>query len=232
MKNVLLFVTLFILSSGIFAQTDISFNDDEKIVKECKHSLKNKHRAHFYWGLQFPIPPQNEGSELLYGKSHGMDFGYRSTYMLTKFYALGMDVSYGYTNYRMDQVDTKITPDMELYDKQSIRTNAFRLDLFNRFNFGKNRAKKIDKFVDLGIYGSYNVRTRHSTENVDGNSQYIGIHKKLDYIEPFSYGAFANIGFRQNVLTFNYRYSDIFKEGEAFPELPQYSIGLQLGLHN
>jgi len=227
------FTLIFLLLSlmPVFAQ-EVLLEEEDPISKMENDSGPNtRYFSHLYYGVKWPIPPQETGSEILFWKSYGMDFGHRSKIRFNNIYSVGFDFSYAFSSYRMKQSESKITPDDQSYDKQWLRTNELRLAFFNRFNFEKRRGNHIGRFLDLGVYGAWHFREKHKTEIEDGNSTFIGIHKKLDYFNTWNYGALARLGLNHYVITFNYRVSDLFTETSAFPELPRMTVGLELGLH-
>jgi hypothetical protein len=199
---------------------------------EYRKGPNSNYFSHVYYGIKFPMPPQNEGSEVMIGRSYGMEFGYRNKIRVGNFYSLGFNFAYAFNRYRMAQVDEKITPDDDIFDKQSLRNNEWRAGFYNRFNFDLKRGNTMGKYLDIGVYGTYHFYNKVKTETEIENTTTINIHRKLDYVEPWGYGVFANIGFGSFVITGEYRLSNYFKEDSGFPELPPLTIGLQFGIHD
>jgi hypothetical protein len=233
MKNLYLIFALSILTAfSLSAQDTLLLQDNpvEKMVN--KKGPNSPYFSHLYLAYKSPVPPQNEGSEVLFWRSYGMDFGYRNKVRVSNFYSLGFSFAYSFNRYRMAQVEEKITPDMAIYDEQYLRNNEWRLEFYNRFNLDWNRGNTIGNFIDVGVYGTYHFWNKVKTETETDNLTVITIAKKLDYVEPWGYGAFAHLGFGAYVLTFEYRHSPYFKEDSGYPDLPQFKVGLQLGIHD
>jgi len=230
MKKTLLLLLVMLSFTLTYAQEEIV----EKEIKDKKETEKKKikkNSRHFYWGFHFALPPDEEGAELKYGSSYGFEFGYRHKYAITKHYGLGYNVAYVSSLFRMDQNDNKITPNDLIYDKQSLTTHDFRLELFNRFTFKKKKRSRMGTFADLGVYGAWNYNRKHKNVIEEDDSNFIEIHKKLDYVDKWGYGAFVNFGHNRYLLTLKYRLSDFFTEDAEYPGLPAMSLGFQVGLH-
>lgn len=233
MKQLYLILTLSLITVFSLSAQDTLMLEDNPVEKmEHRKGPNSGYFSHTYIGYKSPVPPQNDGAEVLFWKSYGMDFGYRNKIRANNFYSLGFDVAYSFNRYRMSQEDGKMTPDTDIYDKQTIRNNEWRLGFYNRFNLDIKRGNTIGRFVDLGVYGTYHFWNKVKTETETGNTTVITLTKKLDYVEPWGYGAYAHLGFGAIVLTFEYRHSLYFKEDSGYPELPQLMFGLQLGLHD
>ena len=227
-KTISLFLFL-LMGFAVFSQEVILEQENIGEKVQTKNGPNAGYFTHSFIGLSFPVPPQQEGAALLYGKSWGMDFGSRGKYRFSNYYALGFDISYGFDIFRMKQEEAKVVPDKLIYDKQSLRSNEFRLGLFNRINFDKRRGNQLGRYIDLGAYGAYQW-VKHKTEVEEDNSTYIAIHRKLEYIGPWQYGFFARLGSRRLLLTVDYRFSDFFSPDSGYPELPRFSVGLQFAL--
>lgn len=232
MKNWLLLIFISLITISLQAQDTLMLEKEPMKKMEKRKGKNGSHYSHPYIGIKFPIPPGNEGAEILFWNSYGMEFGIRSKYRVSNFYSLGFNAAYAFTRYRMSQEEGKMTPDTEVYDKQSLRNNEWRLGFYNRFNFDVRRGNTIGKFLDLGVYGTYHFGNKVWTEVESGNTTINTLTKKLDYIEPWGYGVFAQLGSGPWVLTAEYRLSNYFKEDSGFPEMPELTIGLQIGLHN
>lgn len=230
MKNTFIISILLLFSLNLISQ-DVLLEENVKDKKEVKKGPNKKYFTHMYYGMDFYLPPNEVGSEIIYGRSWDMNFGWRAKLKVAKFYSLGYTFDYSYTHLRMKQNEDKITPDDIEYNKQSLRTHQAKLGLYNRFNFDKRRGNRIGNFLDLGVYGGYIFSTRHKNEIKEDHSTYLEVHRKLDYIERLNYGAFANLGFNSYVITFKYRLSDFFKEDTDYPEISPFTLGLQIGLH-
>lgn len=198
-----------------------------------------RHFGHLYFGFGFAASPAEEGAEVKYGNSANFDFGYRYKYKICNLYSIGADLSLTSYMYRLKRdEDTKILPGEMEHNKERIDTWGVKLEIYERFNFGK-RGNHIGNFIDLGVYGSYFMYTRHYT--MDKNpDDYPGLKKRevtetgLDYMENMEYGVSARVGHGNWVLFGRYRLSDLFKTpdipADKFPELPALQVGVEINI--
>ena len=231
MKKTILFICVILFSVSSYAQEVILEEKVDSEKKEKKKGANKRNFDHLYFGLKYPMPPNNEGSEVIFHKSPVWEFGYRYKFRVSNHYAIGANISYECRRFRLDQVDSKITPNSDLFDEEMLRSRSFNLGLYNRINFDKRRGNKVGNFLDLGAYGGYITSTIHRTEIEEDNAEHVSTYKKLEYMEKLKYGVFANIGFGRYVVTANYRLSNVFKEDSGYPEMPALFVGLQMGLH-
>ncbi|NJM15102.1 MAG: hypothetical protein HC896_06760, partial [Bacteroidales bacterium] len=75
------------------------------------------------------------------------------------------------------------------------------------------------------VYADKNVNNQsYSQKTVTAN-------KSPDYIVPFSYYAFARMGFQKLAVQFQYRIESLFKYEYGYADLPVYQVGLNIGLY-
>jgi hypothetical protein len=238
-KTILLSIFLF---SGIisYSQRVLLEETVDSDTIEAKWGQNLRHFGHLYMGLGFAASGAEKGAEVMYGNSGNFDFGYRYKFKVCNYYALGADLSYTTHWYRLKQdEDTKILPDSVEHDKERFDIGAFRLEIYQRFNFGK-RGNHIGNYIDIGAYGSYFMYTRHYTMDKDPDWMIPEV-KKLEetetgpeYMENMEYGVSVRAGNGRWVVFGKYRLSDLFKTTnnypEKYPELPALQIGFEVGL--
>lgn len=219
------------VSALVIGQTIILEQDVNKDTTESKRGPNKRHYQHLYMGYNFAVGENYSGGTIQYGTSSCFDLGFRYKLKLSKHYAIGSDLWMGFSGYRLTQKAGKLLPDSILNDKETLNFNNVSLSFYNRINFGR-RGNHIGRFFDAGVFGQLTYRLMHYTRNKmpDGTLREVTT-TKLPYYEPYNWGILARIGFNRFVFTGTYRMSDLFKASYAYPELPRYQIGVQLGLY-
>jgi len=138
MKSILTFVFVFVLLQVSFSQDVLlsqQVNNDSVINT---HGQNLKHYKHSYIGLGFAATQsENKSSNIDLGLSSNFIFGYRYKLKISNFYAIGYDLSYNLSWYRLSQTKDKRTPDSLQNDKERLTFQNLELGLYNRFNFGR-----------------------------------------------------------------------------------------------
>jgi hypothetical protein len=212
----------------------------EKNVKDNAYSKKKgpntKYFSHLLIGYElFASPPDNKGAEIVYGSSATIDIGYRHKFKILEFYSMGFSTEYSFAKYIIRQTDNKILPNALQHDKEKLRFNNARLEFYNRFNFDK-RGNTLGKYLDIGLYGDWTFATNHYTKDKahdEPNMSEMTVVKytRLQYTRNYNYGLTVRFGINKISLSANYRLSDLFKEEYQLPELPAFSLGLELALY-
>lgn len=198
-------------------------------------------RSSFY-GMSFILPVMESDSMAIQRKanSHQMYLGSRYKLKLSEHFALGGDVMYMRQAFRIRQDSTKNLLSIgSENDKQRLAFHSFALGLHLRINFDK-RGNYLGKYIDMGVEGHYLFSQRDFVKNRVEASQSSGAqdvrttYAKLDYIQRWQEFAVVRIGWSRFVLSARYRFSDVFKpsnhihQGIKLPELPRWSVGLEL----
>lgn len=230
-----LFTVLFTFSIGNTQKVVL-----ERNVKDNAYSRKKgpnmKYFSHLFTGYElFASPPDDKGAEIVYGSSATIDIGLRHKFKILEFYSLGFSTEYSFAKYIIRQTDNKILPNALQHDKEKLRFNNVRLEFYNRFNFDK-RGNTLGKYFDIGLYGDWTFATNHYTKDKthdETNMSELTVVKytRLRYTRDYNYGLRVRFGINKISLSASYRLSDLFKEGYQLPELPAFSIGLELALY-
>jgi hypothetical protein len=231
MRNLISFLMILVFIQTVQSQ-DVVFNENvnsDSVIET--HGPNLKHFKHPYIGFGFAaMQSEDKRSNVDLGLSSNFVFGYRYKLKLSNFYAIGYDINYNQSWYRLSQTTDKRTPDSLLNDKERLTFQNFEIGLYNRFNFGK-RGNIIGKFIDLGAYADWTFQCTHFFQNkIDGNIYKTEV-TRLKYYEPVNYGVLARIGINRWVVYANYRLSDLFKSAYNYAELPRLTVGFQVGLH-
>jgi hypothetical protein len=239
MKKSLYIITALLLTLNISVASAQEILLEQEVSQDTTVDKKGPNRNrffHFYTGYGFMIDEGEAGSEVKPFASHQFTIGFRQKFKLSKVFSFGYDIAYANDIYRLRQNASKILPNSVTHKKETIRLSNLGASLFVRTNFKKNRGNVVGNFLDLGfganwIYkavhaftddfpvGSYNAKTADVT--LSG----------LKYVEDFSYGPVARIGFNRIALYGQYRLNTIFKSAFNYPDVSKVIAGIQIGLH-
>jgi len=229
MKKILFIVLLFVSTHAFAQEILLEQNVKADSIRPSRgQNLKNF--THFYIGFGFPMHTNEDVTYTKFGSSISFDFGIRYKRKLTSFLASGFDLGIGVSTYNLSQDVPKTVPDSVSNDKEKFRISTLSPSVYLRFNVGR-RGNYVGNFLDLGAYGSWNMRKLHFTINKNEFDEKVRVETtRLGYMENLSYGFLARTGSNRYVVTAKYRMSDIFKSSYAIPELPRLTIGVEVGL--
>ena len=229
MKRIIFIVLLFSATNAFTQEILLEQNVKADSIRPSRGpNLKNF--THFYIGVGFPINTNEDVTYTKFGSSAAVDFGFRYKRKFTSFLASGFDLGIGASTYNLSQDVPKTVPDTIINEKEKFRILSITPSAYLRVNFGR-RGNYVGNFLDLGAYGSWNMRKLHFTINKNELDEKIRVETtRLDYMENFAYGFLARAGTNRYVITAKYRMSDIFKSSYAIPELPRLTVGVEVGL--
>jgi len=242
-----------VITSNLFVATIGSAQEiimEENIISDTIRPSSGPNMSnysHTFLGLAFAMIPDSIGSEINYGKTFSISFGYRYKAKINNVFALGIDFQYQLNSYSIKQISSKLIPNDSLHDKEKLKFHNMSLGTYFRINYGK-RGNHIGNFVDFGMkldlpfLVSYTTKNKLKDSNENGGKNIKTRTTSLDYIEPFTYSAYARIGFNRYVITGSYRLSNQFSAGtdkfiqknnglKKYPEFPALTLGLEIGLH-
>ncbi len=196
-----------------------------------------KNFAYLYTGLGFIVGQMEDpGSKILYGTSTNFSMGIRYFHRVSNVYRLGFDIGHDGYSYNLKQDSAKFFPTTQLHKKERLVLNNLNVTLVNRIRIA-NDKKSMGTFIDVGFYAGWThtsyiyTEKKHPVANAAGASRTQEYHRGLVYTHPYRYGAM--LGFGRNIFRFvgKYQLSDIFKPGIIYPEMPRFSIGIEIGMH-
>lgn len=227
MKN-FLFLCIFFLALNINSQTPVLTEEVDLDSELPKYGPNRQNFSQFYISYGVPFgKAEGELMEVNVIKSSYFDLGFRYKYKLLRWNSVGVELAYRYNAYRL-KIDSKY--DILLHSKDKIKTNSFALGIFDRINFGKT-GNYLGTFLDLGVYGEYTYSRNYWYKDKQENGEiFEGLTKKLNSLEKFNYGLFANIGKNKVVVFAKYRLSDLVIDKTKFDEMPRFVAGVQLGI--
>lgn len=238
MKLRILIIACFIgASTGVNSQSLLMFQDVNKDTLKSPKGPNMKKFTHFYMSYGLVLGPSDaSGADVQKGPSSNFVFGYRYKRRLSNTFAVGWDLSYSTTSYRLIQDTLKVFPNPVNHDREVLFTNAFQLQLYARINFGK-RGNYIGNFIDLGGYGQWDFSYRHyfqddlTLPNLYEAEQVQVNNRKLAYTNPFNYGLIVRAGSNRFIVYGAYRLSDMFQASYNYPELSRITAGIQIGFY-
>ncbi|MAY84386.1 MAG: hypothetical protein CMP59_09670 [Flavobacteriales bacterium] len=190
--------------------------------------------GHLFIGYGFIVgPSENDSAQTIPVNSSTFTLGWLSKWRINRWYELGFDVDYQYSSYKIEQDSFKLVPNNTLHKKEKLVFNRIEVAPFQRFKF-RNRYHSTGTFLDMGVFFGYNYRIKHQTvekDRVPGADRTRTVNLGLNYTQDFNYGLMARIGFNRFIFFARYRFSDLFTEESELPELPRYSVGLKIGIH-
>ncbi len=198
---------------------------------DTQYGMNRKHYSHGFLGIQFIVgPPENNSAEIYYGRSRSMEYGYRYKRRFNDTFSIGSEINARRHAFHIKQTGKKEVPDNIKKDSEKLVFLDAGLGFYKRMNFGQ-RGNYIGRFLDLGAYASWVFHTRHVFFlEEDGLNTRVRV-TGMNYPAGFAWGLNARIGFNNLVIKGSYQLSDHFKDNSGLPELPKYSVGLEIGLH-
>ncbi len=190
------------------------------------------HFVHLYGGLgMIAGPSENEGGRIIYGVSLNPEVGGRYKLRVSRHHAFGADLSYTLYSYKISQKPGKTLPDTILHKAERFIFSKITLGIYHRYSFGRV-GNYIGRFLDIGVYGDWIHYSDHYFRNRYDDGLVIRSHVSgLDYIRNFQYGAYMRFGITRYAFFARYRISDYFAPSAELPELPRFTMGIQVGLH-
>lgn len=235
MKTILFLIIFFNLFYGGYAQTVLLEQNLKADTIRHESGQNLKHFLHGYAGLGFIAgAPSGTGNSIINGLSNSFLLGLRYKRKFSGWYAAGYSCSISSDSYRIRQNQHRDSADGPSHKSEKLVLTNLSVDVYNRFNFGK-RGNIIGKYIDLGVYGTWTPFSKLSVKDVERLNNKDVISKKntrrLSYIEPFGYGLTARMGVNRYSLFVTYRASGLFKNSFFYGDLPDYIVGLQIGLY-
>lgn len=236
MKRLSILFFINFISIYVFSQKDITNKIDNNF------GSNKKHFAYSYIGIGFMTPPtEDEGANIIYGKSHTFTYGIKYKYKIANVFSIGLGINYNYQTWHLKQDESKLIPDNILYDKEKISTNNIASEVFFRFNFGK-RDNSIGNYIDIAPYGEWVYKSERELTLSSANSNLtIGeeynviTNVHLNYVNRYNYGLKLRFGLGRLSIFGKYRMSDFFtqdfKSSLSNTELDRLVVGIEIGLH-
>ncbi|WP_303311407.1 hypothetical protein [Hymenobacter sp. BT730] len=213
----------------VLAYTDVS------VDTAVQHFGPNRaYFQHFYASYSPLVGSSEPGAPLKFGSSAEIILGWRQKWRLSQQLAVGADAQTVRLHANLRQTDAKVIPTTSQHVKESLSWQQIQLGGFVRLNVG-HRGNVIGRYVDIGGWGGWAFSTTHAfkDEPVTGTASVIKVSEHdLSYAVRWQYGLHARLGTSRYALVVRRRFSPLFKgaEASAWPELPRFSAGIEVGL--
>jgi hypothetical protein len=227
----LLITLLAALTALPLSSQTVVVSEDMRQTPDTRFGPGRKHFRHTFVGLHLMAGPAEEGAEIIYGRSQITEFGTRYKRQFSPVYAVGYDVHVKRIAFFPKQQESKLIPDTQLFDKEKLVYVGAGLAIYQRFNYGK-RGDYIGRFIDMGAWGDWYFHTRHLSFYKEEGQNVRTRRTRLDYPSMLGYGLLLRLGFNNVVIKGSYRLSDMFDQGANLPEIPRFSLGLEMGMHS
>lgn len=189
--------------------------------------------GHAYFGFGLLAGPAGTGAAVRYGLgSAELRAGGRLKFRFSQALALNADLGYVYQRYSLAQNGQKIIPTPNLHRSESLGLHQLYSELSLRLNYGR-RGNAVGRYVDLLAGGSWVAATSHTTEDdpAPGIGSVETTEHGLPYLRRWSSTVGGRVGIDRYALTARYRLSSVFAPGyAAWPELPRWTLGVEVGL--
>jgi hypothetical protein len=189
----------------------------------------------FYNHLYFSYLPvvgtaAGPGAKLRYGSSAEFAVGVRNKFRFSKPLSAGFDLRFARLTYDLAQTAGKVLPTPAQHYRESLAMSQAQLETFVRLNVGA-RGNVIGRYLDLTGWGGWALSTAHRTEDRPGSGpKKVKITENgLPYLRRWPYGVGARLGVGRYAAVARYRLSDSFTADAAFPELPRWLVGVEIG---
>lgn len=229
----LLLITALVFNSTAQIQEADPYGRDLNALRLKKRGLNQDKYGHLFVGYGLISGVDRDSAELEYARSSAFTFGYLWKWRLNKWAEGGFDVAYHYSTFHLKQDSTKIVPNRQLHKREKIVFNALQVSPFFRLKL-RNRYSSNGTFVDLGGYAGYQFRVANHTierNRAPGAGKTRSINVDLDYVRRYSYGVLMRLGFNRLIFYGRYRLSELFTKESELPDLPEFEVGLKIGIH-
>ncbi len=228
----LVFTSIFACKNNVVAQAVVFEEQVDTTPDPSSFGPNKKNFIHLFVGFGCIVgPAENAGSAIKYGISSDLEIAYRYKRKISNFYAWGTELGYHGSSFILKQDAQKTLPNSTINKNELFKFYNLALGIYNRFNFGR-RGNAIGNYVDIGGNAEFPFSIVHIATNDGANGTVVKtLTSHLDYVNKLNYHAFIRFGSNRYALKAAYRFSDLFKSGNAYAELPRFAVTLQVGIH-
>ncbi|WP_125921499.1 hypothetical protein [Hymenobacter lapidarius] len=189
--------------------------------------------GHLYAGYGLVAGRSEEGAALRHGlASSELRAGGRLKFRINQALALNLDLGYAYLRYDLRQNAQKVVPAPVQHRRESLGLHQLYSEASLRLNVGR-RGNSVGSYLDLLGGGGWVAATSHVTEDVPsaGVRSVETTERGLSYLRRWTAATGARLGVDRYALVGRYRLTSTFgPEYQAWPELPRWVVGLEIGL--
>lgn len=203
------------------------------VAEDTLYSGYGPNRAfynHLYVGYLPVVGRDAPGAALRFGHSAEFMLGMRNKVRLSETFSTGLDLRFVRLVYALAQTADKRLPTPALHHRESLSLSQAQLEGFVRLNVGA-RGNVIGRYLDLTGWGGWVLATAHHTEDrpPTGPRRVQRVERGLPYLQRWPYGAGVRLGTSRYALVARRRFSRTFTAGSPYPELPRWTVGVELG---
>lgn len=189
--------------------------------------------GHLYVGYGLVAGQSKEGAAVRHGHgSSELRAGGRLKFRINQALALNLDLGYAYLRYNLRQNTQKVVPSAVLHRRESLGLHQLYSEASLRLNAGR-RGNSVGSYLDLLAGGGWVAATSHVTEDEPsaGVRSVETTERGLPYLRRWTGTTGARLGMDRYAMVGRYRLTRTFgPEYRAWPELPRWVVGLEIGL--
>lgn len=231
-KSILLIFVAAVITVTTHAQSILLERDIKESVYERKTGPNKDKFFHLYYDYTYFAPENSNSYE--FGYSFRSFIGVRNYKRISNNYIMGMNLEFGWENFRIKQNNQKTFPSTGVHDKEFLSTTNLGLEYFNRLLLTQ-RENSLGIWLDAGAYANINLGSRHVTRDKAESTADARYHKEINkglrYLNRWEYGAKARLGYKRYALTAIYRLSNWLSDKNSDFEPPKLSVGFEVGLY-
>jgi hypothetical protein len=233
--TILVFFLFISISNTAFSQK-VLLSEKTNTLFEKKNDygpgLKNFHHLYLGYGLMLDNP-NFQNVRLVAWRSNSVNAGWRVQHNIFRFYGLGTDIYYNYTDFSIKQIPGKTFPDVDLHQKERLVFHNVGAEVYQRITVFR-RGNLMGLFIDAGAFINYSFLTKYIEKDkfdayTDNAKIKVVTYRGLNYVNDFHYGWHFRLGYNRWAIAASYRISPLLKNTDAL--LPPIWFQLQLGLH-
>ncbi|AIZ63862.1 hypothetical protein PK28_09480 [Hymenobacter sp. DG25B] len=216
------------------AQRVLAFTDVSADTAVQRTGPNRAYFQHFYAGYSPLVGSSQAGAPIKYGSTGEIILGWRQKWRFSQQLAVGADLQTVRLHANLRQTDAKVVPNSLRHERESLSWQQVQLGGFVRLNVG-HRGNVIGRYLDVGGWGGWAFATTHAfrDEPAAGPVKVLKVTEHgLSYAQRWQYGLSARVGSSRYALVVRRRFSSLYmgREADAWPDLPRYSAGLEVGL--
>jgi hypothetical protein len=189
--------------------------------------------GHFYAGYGLVAGAAGTGAALRSGlHSPELRSGGRLKFRVSQTVAFNVDLGYAYLRYGLAQNEKKQVPSPVQHRSESLGLHQLYSEVSLRLNAGR-RGNVVGRYLDVLAGGGWVAGTNHHTEDepAPGVGAVETTETGLPYLRRWTAGVGGRLGVDRYALTARYRLSPAVGPAySAWPELPRWVLGLEVGL--
>lgn len=233
MVKIITWISVAVLfSANMAAQSVLIERDLENSVYVKKKGPDKNRFFHLYYDLSYFATDAETPYDNQYCYRNFV--GARRYYRLAKSYIMGVNLEFGWENFRVKQDNQKTFPTTGEHKKELIGTTNLGLEYFNRLLVTRKEGS-LGIWLDAGAYGNITLGSRHVVKNKAAATSEVKyqkiINRGLKYLNPWEYGVKARLGYKRYAVLGTYRLSDWMAKSYSGYEPPRLSLGFELGFY-